>query len=88
MTWDIGPELRALAVLCKELHTVGVGSEMRDAFPGLAVRTSTPSAYIYVLISPDGRRYVWDSDSHNHPVDDAPGAAEQIKAYLHESGCL
>ncbi|GLY79730.1 hypothetical protein [Actinoallomurus iriomotensis] len=88
MAWDIGPELRALAVLCKELNAVGVGSEMRDAFPGLAVRTSTPGAYIYVLISPDGERYVWDSEPHHHPVSDAPGAAEQIKAYLRAEACL
>ncbi|MFB9833803.1 hypothetical protein [Actinoallomurus acaciae] len=87
MGWDVGPELRALAELCKELQAIGVGSEMRDSYPGLAVRTSTPGAYIYVVI-PDRKRYVWDSGLNHHPVSDPPGAAEQIKAYLRAEGCL
>jgi hypothetical protein len=88
VTWDIGPELCALAALCKELQAAGVGSEMRDSLPALAVRTSTPGVYVYVFISTNGERYEWGSPVMQHPVSDVPGAAEQIKACLRRSGRL
>lgn len=88
MTWDVGPELRALAVLCKELHLVGVGSEMRDSLPGVAVRTAMPGVYVYVFVSTTGGSYVWHTNVQQHPVDDATGAARQIKAFMTESGRL
>lgn len=49
MTWDVGPELSALAALCKHLQLVGIGSEMRDSLPGVAVRTALPGVYLYVF---------------------------------------
>jgi hypothetical protein len=88
VTWDIGPELRALAALCKELNLAGVGSEMRDSLPGLAVRTSAPGVYMYVFISTTGDQYVWQTSAMQHPVSDAVGAAQQIKAFMTESGRL
>lgn len=88
MTWDIGPELRALAALCKQLQAAGVGSEMRDSLPALAVRTAVPGVYVYVFISTNGERYEWGSPVLQHPVSDVPGAAEQITAHLRESGRL
>ena len=88
MTWDIGQELRALAALCKGLHAIGVESEMRDSIPALAVRTREPGVYLSVFISTDVERYVWGDDALQHPVGDVSGAAEQVKAYLRESGLL
>lgn len=88
MSWDIGPELRALAALCKELQLVGVQSEMRDSLPGLAVRTSMPGVYVYVFVSTTGNRYVWHTTVQQHPISDAPGAAHQIAAFMRESGRL
>jgi hypothetical protein len=88
VSWDIGPELRALAALCKELQIAGVASEMRDSIPGLAVRTSTPGVYMYVFISGTGERYVWQTNAMQHPISDAAGAAQQIKAFMTESGRL
>ena len=88
MTWEIGPELRALAALCKELNLVGVGSEIRDSLPGLAVRTSTPGIYVHVFVSATGHQYEWNTSVKQHPINDAPGAAQQIKALLHENGYL
>jgi hypothetical protein len=88
VTWDVGPELRALATLCKELHLVGVGSELRDSLPGLAVRTSTPGVYVYVFISTTGQWFVWNTTVMQHPVSDAAGAAKQIMAFMKESGRL
>jgi hypothetical protein len=88
MSWDVGPELRALAALCKELNLAGVGSEMRDSLPGLAVRTSTPGVYVYVFISTTGQWFVWHTSVKQHPINDAAGAAQQIKAFLTESGHL
>ncbi len=88
MTWEIGPELRALAALCKELNLAGVGSEMRDSRPGLAVRTSTPGVYVYVFVSTTGQQYVWHASVKRHPINDATGAAQQIRAFLQESGYL
>jgi hypothetical protein len=88
VSWDIGPELRALAALCKELNLTGVGSEMRDSIPGLAVRTSIPGVYMYVFISTNGERYVWQTSAMQHPISDSAGAAQQIKAFMSESGRL
>jgi hypothetical protein len=88
VTWEIGPELRALAALCKELNLAGVGSEMRDSLPGLAVRTSTPGVYVYVFISTTGQQYVWHTSVKQHPINDATGAAQQVRAFLQESGYL
>jgi hypothetical protein len=88
MTWDVGPELRALAGLCKELHGVGVESELRDSLPGLAVRTSTPGVYMYVFINTTGRWFVWHTTVMQHPISDTPGAAKQIAAFMKESGRL
>ena len=88
MSWDVGPELRALAALCKELHSVGVACEMRDSLPGLAVRTSVPGVYMYVFVSTTGNRYVWHTSVRQHPVSDAPGAAREIAAFMRESGRL
>jgi hypothetical protein len=88
VTWDIGPELRALAALCKELQHIGVGSEMRDSLPGLAVRTSTPGVYVYVFVSTTGERYVWHTSVMQHPISDAAGAAQQVAAFMRESGRL
>ena len=88
MVWDLGPELRALAALCKELHRVGVGSELRDSLPGLAVRTSTPGVYVYVFINTTGRRFVWHTTIQQHPISDVAGAAKQIQAFMTESGRL
>jgi hypothetical protein len=88
MTWDVGPELRALAGLRKELHSVGVESELRDSLPGLAVRTSTPGVYMYVFINTTGQWFVWHTSVMQHPVNDAAGAAQQIKVFMKESGRL
>jgi hypothetical protein len=88
VTWDIEPELRALAALCKELHLAGVGSEMRDSLPAVAVRTSMPGVYVYVFISTNGQRYVWHSSVMEHPVSDAAGAAQQLKTFMRETGRL
>jgi hypothetical protein len=88
VSWDIGPELRALAALCKELNLAGVGSEMRDSLPGLAVRTSTPGVYMYIFIGTTGEQYVWQTNAMQHPISDAAGAARQIKAFMTESGRL
>jgi hypothetical protein len=88
VSWDVGPELRALAALCKELHIAGIGSEMRDSIPGVAVRTSMPGVYMYVFISTNGERYVWQTNAMQHPVNDAAGAAQQIKTFMTESGRL
>ena len=88
MVWDLGPELRALAALCKELHRVGVGSELRDSLPGLAVRTSTPGVYVYVFINTTGRWFVWHTTIQQHPISDVTGAAKQIQAFMTESGRL
>jgi hypothetical protein len=88
VSWDVGPELRTLAALCKELQIAGVGSEMRDSIPGLAVRTSTPGVYVYVFISTTGEQYVWQTNAMQHPISDAAGAAQQIKAFMTESGRL
>lgn len=88
MTWDVGPELRALAALCKHLQQVGVGSEMRDSLPGVAVRTATPGVYLYVFVSTTGHSYVWHTSVQQHPVNDAAGAAREIKAFMSESGRL
>jgi hypothetical protein len=88
MGWDVGPELRALAALCKELHAIGVGSELRDSLPGLAVRTSTPGVYVWVFINTSGRWFVWNTTAMQHSVNDAAGAAAQIAAFMKESGRL
>lgn len=88
MTWDTGPEIRALAALCKELHTVGIESELRDSLPGLAVRTSAPGVYVWVFVSTTGQWFVWHTTVMQHPITDAPGAAEQIAAFMRESGRL
>lgn len=88
MTWDVGPELHALAALCKELNSVGIGSELRDNLPGLAVRTSTPGVYVWVFVSTTGQWFVWNSTVMQHPISDTPGAAKQIAAFLKESGRL
>lgn len=88
MTWDAVTELRALAVLCKELQLVGVGSEMRDSLPGVAVRTAMPGVYVYVFISTTSKAYVWHTSVMQHPADDAAGAARQIKAFMTDSGQL
>lgn len=88
MTWDIGPELRALAALAKELQLAGIGSEMRDSIPALAVRTSVSGVYVYIFTTTNGESYVWETSATHHPIGDAAGAAQQIKAYLRESGRL
>lgn len=86
--WDLGPELRALAALCKELHQVGVGSELRDSLPGLAVRTSTPGVYVYVFVNTTGQWFVWNTTVEQHPIGDVAGAAKQIQTFMTESGRL
>lgn len=88
MTWDVGPELRALAALCKELHAVGVGSELRDSLPGLAVRTSMPGVYLWVFINTTGHWFVWNATVMQHPISETAGAAKQILAFMKESGRL
>lgn len=88
MTWDVGPELRALAALCKHLQLVGIGSEMRDSLPGVAVRTTKPGVYLHVFVSTTGNAYVWHTSVQQHPVNDAAGAAQRIKAFMTESGQL
>jgi hypothetical protein len=88
VTWDIGPELRALAALCKELHLVGVGSELRDSLPGLAVRTCVPGVYVWVFVSTTGQWFVWNTTVMRHPINDPTGAAKQIMAFMQESGRL
>jgi hypothetical protein len=88
VSWDVGPELRALATLCKELQIAGIGSEMRDSIPGVAVRTSMPCVYLYVFISTTGEQYVWQTNAMQHPISDAAGAAQQIKTFMTESGAL
>lgn len=88
MTWDVGPELRALAALYRQLQLVGVGSEMRGSLPGVAVRTAMPGVYLYVFVSTTGRSYVWHTSIQQHPVNDVVGAAREIKAFMTESGRL
>jgi hypothetical protein len=88
LSWDIGPELRALAALCKELQLVGVSSEMRDSLPGLAVRTTMPGVYVYVFVSTTGNWFVWHTSVRQHPISDAPGAAREIAAFMKETGRL
>jgi hypothetical protein len=88
VSWDVGPELRALAALCKELHSVGVQSELRDSLPGLAVRTSTPGVYMWVFVSTTGQWFVWHTTVMQHSVNDAAGAAQQIRTFMTESGRL
>jgi hypothetical protein len=88
VAWDIGPELRALAALCKELHAIGVGSEMRDSLPGLAVRTDVPGVYVFVFVNTTGQWFVWNTTVMQHPISDPSGAARQILAFMKESGRL
>jgi hypothetical protein len=88
VTWNVGPELRALTALCKELQLVGVGSEMRDSLPALAVRTSMPGVYLYVFISMTGQWFVWHTSLMQHPVSDPAGAAQQVLAFMTDSGRL
>lgn len=88
MTWDVGTELRALAALCKHLQLAGLGSEMRDSLPCVAVRTALPGVYLFVFISTTGESYVWHTSVRQHPISDAAGAAQQIKTFLAESGRL
>jgi hypothetical protein len=88
LSWDIGPELRALAALCKELQLVGVASEMRDSLPGLAVRTTVPGVYVYVFVSTTGNWFVWHTSVRQHPISDAAGAAREIAAFMKESDRL
>lgn len=88
MTWDVGPELRALATLCKHLQLAGVGSEMRDSLPGVAVRTTMPGVYLYVFVNTTSDAYVWHTSVQQHPINDAAGAAREIKAFMTQSGQL
>jgi hypothetical protein len=61
---------------------------MRDSLPGVAVRTTLPGVYVHVFINTTGQDYVWHTDMQQHPVNDAAGAARQIKAFMTQSGRL
>jgi len=88
VTRDVGSELRVLAALCEHLQLVGVGSEMRDSLPGVAVRTAKPGVYLYVFVSATGNAYVWHTSVQQRAVNDVAGAAQEIKAFMTESGQL
>lgn len=85
---DMSPELRLLGELCKELAQRGMGVQMRDALPGLTVRTTTPGVYVWVFVSVSGRDFVWRRVDSRHSTNDVPGAAQEIARFVSEQNTL
>lgn len=79
-------ELGLLGDLCRELVGLGIKARLRDALPGLTVTTDIPGVPLYVFVSESGRAFDWHNAEMRHPVDDAPGAARRIVAFVrHET---
>ncbi|MCW2919385.1 MAG: hypothetical protein JWN52_7453 [Actinomycetia bacterium] len=85
---DMSPELRLLGELCRELAQRGMGVQMRDALPGLTVRTTTPGVYVWVFVSVSGRHFIWRRADSRHSVDDVAGAAQEIVCFVGEQNTL
>jgi hypothetical protein len=75
-------ELRLLGDLYRELVCLGMKAGVRDALPGLTVTTDVPGVPLYVFVSESGRTFDWHNAAMRHPVDDTPGAARRIVAFL------
>lgn len=79
------PERELLAALSRELIGLGLGAGLRDAHPEaatLAVHTGAPGDVLWIAISRSGTHFIWNLADHRHPVNDVPGAARHIAAYL------
>lgn len=82
---DVGPELRLLDGLCRELAGVGVRAEVRRDLPAVAVSTDIPGFFVWVFVSPSGERYACHLNCLcEYGVSDPQGAAQKIAAFVRE----
>jgi hypothetical protein len=81
-------ELGLLGDLYRELVRLGAKVRLRDALPGLTVTTAVPGVPLYVFVSESGRFFDWHNAEMRHPVDDVPGTARRITAFLRHDDAL
>lgn len=75
-------ELRLLTDLQTSLAGLGLAVRLHDGMPGLLVSTANPGLFVWVFVGASGRTFTWRRDDSKHPVDDVPGAADQIARFV------